>query len=87
MENFKNTSDKLFSGPGIQLKQRVFDEVNYYNETQTSVFMKDKACERKNRFILGVENFTNNFLLMYLYKYGGYRNSFMVSSSKFMLIN
>ena len=50
MTKFIKEPDKLFSGPGIQLKQRVFDEVNYYNETQTSVFMKDKACDRKNRF-------------------------------------
>ena len=43
MENFKNTSDKLFSGPGIQLKQRVITEVDYYNYIEKSLYLKGKS--------------------------------------------
>ena len=40
MKKFIKTSDKLFSGPGIQLKQRVHTELNYYNDIENSVDVK-----------------------------------------------
>ena len=40
MEIFTKTLEKYFSGPGIQLKQIVCTEVDYYKETHKNVFLK-----------------------------------------------
>ena len=71
------TSYKFFSGPGIQLKQRVCTEVGYYNKTEKSVDVKGKFCEKTNGFPPRIYIFMNNFLSMYSSKDGNYRNSLM----------
>ena len=50
MEKFTKTLDTHFSGPGIKLKQRVCAEVEYYNETQKNVAVKEIVCANKNGF-------------------------------------
>ena len=43
MKKFIKTSDKLFSGPGIQLKYIVRNDMEYYNEIENSVYVKEKS--------------------------------------------
>ena len=43
MTKFIKEPDKLFSGPGIQLKQRVITEVDYYNYIEKSLYLKGKS--------------------------------------------
>ena len=54
---FRKESDKLLSGPGIQIKYRVLTEVEYYNEIEKIVDVKGKVCDNTNGFVPGIGNF------------------------------
>ena len=77
MKAFIKTSENLFGGPGIQLKQRVHTELDYYNDIENSVDVKGGFYEKKNGFFSGIDKFPKNFLSMCLAKYGNHRNSIM----------
>ena len=62
MKAFIKTSENLFGGPGIQLKQRVHTELDYYNDIENSVDVKGGFCEKKNGFVSGIDKFMKNFL-------------------------
>ena len=76
MIQFIETSDMLFSGPGLHLNQRVRNKAGYYKEVEISIGFK-KFCNKRNGFVPSIDNYLNNFLLMYLYKDGNHRRSLM----------
>ena len=76
MKNYK-TSEKLFSGPVLQLKQRFRTEVVNYNDIYNGLYLKEGVYEKINVFSPGIYKFLKNFLSIYLAKYGNHRNSFI----------
>ena len=83
---FIKASDKLLSGPGIQIKYRVLTEVEYYNEIEKIVDVKGKVCDNTNGFVPGIGNFWRTF---YQYNFPNTATTGKVwcfASSKVMLL-
>ena len=77
MKDFSNTNDTHLSPIGLHLKQTVKLQMQYYQNMEKSVMVKNRVTGSCG-FIPGVDNFLKQFIKLYLSQDDTFKNSLLV---------